>query len=350
MIDSKIINELIRALKQPERKTRAYDTIAEVVRIEDGIAWVHIPGGVDETPVQMSINSKVGDTVRVRVSGGQAWLMGNDTSPPTDDEKAEAAKSVADKALMKIDKLEAIQIIAEMIETNSLTVLGDLDGTGYRVVIQNDGLYIVDPDDEILSKYGTEAYIGKESVGVTISGSSISMESHGENLFSVTQIENATVLGKKSGYTFGATLLPNRSNTMTDENIVINATHPLRAKIKEVINGTSMYAGEEVYTEYTFTSTGSYAMSGQFGTTFYFNITDTGFGYNNPSQVSQSVNTELREYYVSAYSGEFAFGNSFAIDSSGQTKIGFIPFANFEPDASLTTVLGKLGWLSYVTD
>lgn len=72
----------------PAKKVSPYDTQAEVKRVEGDIAWVHIPGGVDETPVQLTTNAKKGDIVQVRVSGGRAWLYGNKSSPPTDDTKA----------------------------------------------------------------------------------------------------------------------------------------------------------------------------------------------------------------------------------------------------------------------
>lgn len=75
-----------------ESGTSAYDTEAQVVRVEGSTAWVHIPGGVDETPVKMTIHSEPGDTVQVRVSGGSAWLVGNETAPPTDDTTAIEAR------------------------------------------------------------------------------------------------------------------------------------------------------------------------------------------------------------------------------------------------------------------
>ena len=75
-------------MKASDRKTSAYDTQATIRRIEGNTAWVHIPGGVDETPVQMTINAKEGDQVQVRVSGGRAFLVGNATAPPTDDSYA----------------------------------------------------------------------------------------------------------------------------------------------------------------------------------------------------------------------------------------------------------------------
>ena len=76
-------------------KTSPYDSTAVVKRIEDGVAWVQIPGGVDETPVKLTVNAEAGDTVQVRVSGGTAFLVGNSTAPPTDDKTANAAQKIA---------------------------------------------------------------------------------------------------------------------------------------------------------------------------------------------------------------------------------------------------------------
>ena len=81
-----------------QKKTTGYDTSATVRRIENGTAWVHIPGGVDETPVKLTINASVGDNVQVRVSGGRAFLVGNGSAPPTDDTTAIRATRTANKA------------------------------------------------------------------------------------------------------------------------------------------------------------------------------------------------------------------------------------------------------------
>lgn len=87
-ITNDIITSLRKSLQASDRKTSAYDTQATIRRIEGNTAWVHIPGGVDETPVQLTINAKEGDQVQVRVSGGRAFLVGNATAPPTDDSYA----------------------------------------------------------------------------------------------------------------------------------------------------------------------------------------------------------------------------------------------------------------------
>ena len=96
---SKVVKELAKVLKNDTtEKLKPYDTSAEVIRIDGGTAWVHIPGGVDETPVELTINAKVGDTVQLRVSGGNAWIVGNKTAPPTDDRVAIQAQGTAEVA------------------------------------------------------------------------------------------------------------------------------------------------------------------------------------------------------------------------------------------------------------
>ena len=91
--------KIAKAMKDASKaKTSAYDTTAVVKRIEGNTAWVHIPGGVDETPVRMTINAKVGDSVQVRVSDGSAWLAGNASAPPTDDTTAFTAVNMAGAA------------------------------------------------------------------------------------------------------------------------------------------------------------------------------------------------------------------------------------------------------------
>lgn len=87
---NEFVKEIASAMK--ESKTKPYDTVAKVLRVDEKTAYVHIDGGADETPAQMAINCKSGDTVKIRVSGGKAWLTGNLTSPPTDDTVAEKVK------------------------------------------------------------------------------------------------------------------------------------------------------------------------------------------------------------------------------------------------------------------
>lgn len=102
-------NDVIEVIqKAANGKTKAFDSSAEVVRVDGDTLWVHLPGGVDETPVKRTINATEGDTVQVRVSEGRAWITGNASNPPTDDQKAIQAESVAINAQVTADKISGI--------------------------------------------------------------------------------------------------------------------------------------------------------------------------------------------------------------------------------------------------
>ena len=99
MSNMDILKDLAEAVKATGgQTTKPYDTPATVIRVEGDIVWVHIPGGVDETPVRHTIAAKPGDVVQIRVSGGSACIVGNETAPPTDDTKAEQAIKKAEEA------------------------------------------------------------------------------------------------------------------------------------------------------------------------------------------------------------------------------------------------------------
>lgn len=100
--------EFLKVINNKDKGPKPYDTTAEVVRVEDGIAWVHIDGGVEETPAELTINAKKGDLVKVRLVGGQAFLIGNGTAPPTDDRVANNALGVATGARVVAAQAEEV--------------------------------------------------------------------------------------------------------------------------------------------------------------------------------------------------------------------------------------------------
>ena len=119
----KLASELKTLITESDnRKPVAYDTTAQVVRVEDDTLWVHIPGGVDETPVRKTISAKVGDNIQLRIADGSAWTTGNDTRPPTDDAmaivadgkatdaqaQAASATNSANEAQLQADRAKAI--------------------------------------------------------------------------------------------------------------------------------------------------------------------------------------------------------------------------------------------------
>lgn len=96
----KLAAELQKAIANGDSgKKKGYDTQAEVTRLDGDTVWVKIAGGDDETPVSRTNNANVGDNVLVRISGGRAWLLGNQTSPATDDTVANEANHQAYEAL-----------------------------------------------------------------------------------------------------------------------------------------------------------------------------------------------------------------------------------------------------------
>lgn len=110
----KIVKDLVKAITESNNKKQtAYDTTAKVRRVEDGVAWVHIPGGVDETPVKLTVNASEGDEVQVRVGGGRAWIVGNASNPPTDDTRANVAQQTATVAQKTADEANILALSAK---------------------------------------------------------------------------------------------------------------------------------------------------------------------------------------------------------------------------------------------
>lgn len=131
------------------RQTKAYDTPAVVRRVDGSTAWVHIPGGVDETPVQLTVAAEPGDTVQVRVSGGTAWIVGNASAPPTDDKAARAAQ-VAEAA-------ETLGAEARQTARAAAKIAGDTEqhfwftetgaDTGAHITEKTQEDFLADPDN-----------------------------------------------------------------------------------------------------------------------------------------------------------------------------------------------------------
>lgn len=121
----KMIKDFIDTIKENKKTIGPYDTVATVVRIENDIVFVHIPGGIDETPVSKTVDCKIGDTVQVRVGGGRAWITGNATSPPTDDTRAIKASGEATKFIT--DLSNGVFVHREGDEKNGVQITDKVD-------------------------------------------------------------------------------------------------------------------------------------------------------------------------------------------------------------------------------
>ena len=143
--------DIAGAIREASRgKTSPYDSSATVKRVEGSTVWVHIPGGVDETPVKMTVNCEPGDEVQIRVGkGGKAWIVGNVTAPPTDDKKANIALSETNdlrKDIYNVNELVADKASIGELEAMSIVVGGKagLDDIGQRNLILNSKTMIFD--------------------------------------------------------------------------------------------------------------------------------------------------------------------------------------------------------------
>lgn len=189
---NEFVKEIASTMKQS--KTKAYDTVAKVLRVDEKTAYVHIDGGADETPAQMAINCKSGDTVKIRVSGGKAWLTGNLTAPPTDDSVAIKANKKATKVKKSYENFKDIteenfssqeDKIAEAakVATNFMKyedgtglIVGDMRGDtiGQNTLLDSSGMAVRKGNDEIVrfgaapivitNKHGELTYEGYGSV------------------------------------------------------------------------------------------------------------------------------------------------------------------------------------------
>lgn len=198
------------ALEANKPKTAPYDTEAQVVRVEGSTAWVHIPGGVDETPVAMTINASAGDTVRVRVGNGTAWLVGNDTAPPTDDHKANIAIDSAGVALQNADAAYSFAATAhEMAERTDQHFFVDTDGAhvtvgantpnqGKNLLMTNTGVKVRN-DTDVLAEFGADLVrVGTtEDAHVDIQPGATTF--YGSNGSQAGKIANATIYYSISG-------------------------------------------------------------------------------------------------------------------------------------------------------
>lgn len=197
---NEFVKEIASTMKQS--KTKAYDTVAKVLRVDEKTAYVHIDGGADETPAQMAINCKAGDSVKIRVSGGRAWLTGNLTSPPTDDTAAEKVKQSHErfkKGTVKNFGLQNEKIIdAAKTATNFIDyidgiglVVGDMRGNTLKqnTLLDAYGMAVRNGNSEIV-RFGTAPIVITNTDGdKTYEGSGSVMQSN-RNIVVSTQQTN----------------------------------------------------------------------------------------------------------------------------------------------------------------
>lgn len=203
------VKEIASTMKQS--KTKAYDTVAKVLRVDEKTAYVHIDGGADETPAQMAINCKTGDTVKIRVSGGKAWLTGNITAPPTDDSIAIKANKTATKVKKSYENFKDIteenfssqeDKIAEAakVATNFMKyieglglVVGDMreNTLGQNALLDANGMCVRNNNSEIVRFGITDIKVVNEDGDPVYSGAGSVVKSQNNIVVSTQQTKDA---------------------------------------------------------------------------------------------------------------------------------------------------------------
>lgn len=203
------IKEIASAMK--ESKTKPYDTVAKVLRVDEKTAYVHIDGGADETPAQMAINCKTGDTVKIRVSGGKAWLTGNITAPPTDDSVAIKANKTATKVKKSYENFKDVTeenfssqedkiSEAAKVATNFMKyieglglVVGDMRGNelGQNALLDANGMCVRNNNSEIVRFGITDIKIVNEDGEPIYSGTGSVVKSQNNIVVATQQTKNA---------------------------------------------------------------------------------------------------------------------------------------------------------------
>ena len=136
------IDDLAKYFKKIAKKTGS-DYTGIVTRVEGGVAYVQLTGSaIPDTPVSMTISAKPGDKVRVRISGGRAYITGNDTAPPTNDtETIKKARNDLDglsKRIKKVEngiKIEGVVHFTDLENPDEETVIkgGNIDATSMAI-------------------------------------------------------------------------------------------------------------------------------------------------------------------------------------------------------------------------
>ena len=215
---NEFVKEIASTMKQS--KTKAYDTVAKVLRVDEKTAYVHIDGGADETPAQMAINCKTGDTVKIRVSGGKAWITGNITAPPTDDSVAIKANKTATKVKKSYenfkniteenfssqeDKIsEAAKVATNFMKYEDGTglIVGDMRGDtlNQNTLLDSSGIAVRNGNNEIV-RFGTGKIVIPNGIGeIQYNGNGSIVSSKDNIVVSTQQTKNSsdTNVGGKS--------------------------------------------------------------------------------------------------------------------------------------------------------
>jgi len=145
------VRELFEMLAKKEKSGSDYT--GRVTRVEGGTAYVQFDGSdIPNTPVALSIGAKAGDEVRIRVADGKAWIVGNDTNPPTDDSAAqEVAEEMVDMRT-RVTGLQGQYTEIQRTADNISTIVSDGDNL-VSIINQSAGEVLIQAEKINLDGY-----------------------------------------------------------------------------------------------------------------------------------------------------------------------------------------------------
>ena len=169
------LRDLVRMLKK--NTLSGSDYTGTVTRVDGNTAYVRLTGSdIMDTPCRISVDCKPGDSVRVRVNGGRAWVCGNDTAPPTNDtEKIKKLSRDNEDALKRIKKvengikIEGIVHFTDLENPDEETVIkgGNIDATSMAIK-ESYSMYNGEERQRIMAFDKTEPFPGVENFMVVI--------------------------------------------------------------------------------------------------------------------------------------------------------------------------------------
>ena len=144
-----VVNKVLEVIRRDiiKNTSDSYDT-GTVKRIDGNIAWVQYDEENPQvTPVVISgANCKKGDKVRIKNNNGTAFILGNDSNPPTDDTKAEHAQVTAEISYRTAKEAQTTASEAEQI-ANGIKQHFWTDDNGAHVTQTTQEEYEQDPDN-----------------------------------------------------------------------------------------------------------------------------------------------------------------------------------------------------------
>lgn len=200
------LSDLVRLLKQDGRTGTDYT--GTVTRVKGNTAFVRITGSdIMDTPVAMSIECKVGDKVRVRVSNGRAFVNGNDSNPPTHNTEDINALSKRVSAVEKRRNVSSGSLgshIGMVIHTTTLDTMEKvikiyggitwIQHCGYMLRGASSGV----SDNNAVSDGGATTHNhGAKTGSVTLTGAQSGVHSHGHGVY----YKRANITANSSGNT-----------------------------------------------------------------------------------------------------------------------------------------------------